>query len=84
LYSTYESKESLGALDDKDMQWCADGGFWGIFCILYFQQAACSTFQTCILNSHYGHTMCASMADIQSATVEISEEKKKIEEETTG
>jgi len=22
------------------------------FCILYFQRAACSTFQTCILNSH--------------------------------
>ena len=23
-----------------------------IFCILYFQRATCSTFQTCILNSH--------------------------------
>jgi len=22
------------------------------FCVLYFQQAACSTFQTCILNLH--------------------------------
>jgi len=22
------------------------------FCVLYFQRAACSTFQTCILNSH--------------------------------
>ena len=22
------------------------------FCVLYFQQSACSTFQTCVLNSH--------------------------------
>ena len=26
--------------------------FLAIFCVLHFQQAACSTFQTCILNSH--------------------------------
>ena len=26
--------------------------FFGDFCVLYFQRAACSTFQTCILNSH--------------------------------
>ena len=57
------------------------------FCVLYFQQAACSTFQTCILNLHYGHTMCGSMLDIQSAAAEIRrgkkiEERKKIE--TTG
>jgi len=26
--------------------------FWAIFCVLCFQRAACSTFQTCILNSH--------------------------------
>ena len=45
--------------------------FFASFCVLYFQRAACSTFQTCILNSHYGHTMCGSMADIQSATAEI-------------
>jgi len=25
---------------------------FGDFCVLYFQRAACSTFQTCILNSH--------------------------------
>jgi len=25
---------------------------WQLFCILCFQQAACSRFQTCILNSH--------------------------------
>jgi len=26
--------------------------FWRHFCVMYFQRAACSTFQTCILNSH--------------------------------
>jgi len=40
--------------------------FLARFCVLYFQQAACSTIQTCILNSHSGHTMCGSMVDIQS------------------
>ena len=34
------------------VQWCPDGDFWRLFCILYFQQAACNRFQTCILNSH--------------------------------
>jgi len=42
-----------------------------------FQRAACSTFQTCILNSHKGHTMCGSMVDIQSATAKIRRGKKK-------
>jgi len=28
------------------------GIFLAIFCVLYFQRAACSTFRTCILNSH--------------------------------
>jgi len=26
--------------------------FWRLFCVLYLQRAACSKFQTCILNSH--------------------------------
>jgi len=61
-----------------------DGAKMAIFCVLYFQRAACNTFQTCILNSHQGHTMCASMVDIQSPTAEIrrgkkEEERKKIE-----
>ena len=34
------------------VQWCRDGEFLAIFCGLYFQQAACTTFQTCILNLH--------------------------------
>jgi len=50
--------------------------FWRLF-LLRFQRAACSMFQTCILNSNQGHTMCGSMADIQSATAEIRRGKKK-------
>jgi len=26
--------------------------FWRLFCVLYYQRAACSTFQTCVLNLH--------------------------------
>jgi len=37
---------------DKVVRWCADGDFLRHFCVLYFQRAACSTFHTCILNSH--------------------------------
>jgi len=48
-----------------------------IFWVLHFQRAACSWFQTCILNSHSSHTMCASTVDIQSATAEIRRGKKK-------
>ena len=35
-----------------------DGDFLLHFCVLYLQRAACSRFQTCILNSHLGHTVC--------------------------
>ena len=51
--------------------------FLATFCVLCFQRAASSRFQTCILNSHYSHTMCGSMADIQSAAAEIRQGKKK-------
>ena len=37
---------------DKVVRWCAYGDFLRNFCLLYFQRAACSTFQTCILNLH--------------------------------
>ena len=47
------------------------------FCVLYIQRAACSTFHTCILNSHYGHIMRGSIVDIQSATAEIRRGKKR-------
>jgi len=38
---------------------------WRVFCVLYFQRAARITFETCILNSHYGHTMCKSIIIIR-------------------
>jgi len=60
----------------KIVRWCPNGDFLTIFWVLHFQRAARSTFQTCILNSHYGHTMCQSMVDIQSATAEIRRVKK--------
>jgi len=37
---------------NKVVQWCADGELLAIFWVLHFQRVACSTFQTCILNSH--------------------------------
>jgi len=38
--------------EDIARQSCAMVPRWRFFCVLYFQRAACSTFQTCILNSH--------------------------------
>ena len=65
-----------------------DGAKMAIFCVLYFQRATCITFQTCILNSHQGHTMCGSTVDNQSAAAEIrrgkKRRKKKKKIETTG
>jgi len=72
--------------EDTARQICAMVRRWRFFCVLYFQRSACSTFQTCILNSHYGHILCRSMVDIQSASTEIRRGIKKIERkiETTG
>jgi len=64
---------------------CRNGDFLAIFCVLYFQRAMCSTFQTCILNSKA--TTFGSMVDIQPVTAEIGRGKKKKKErkiETTG
>ena len=71
---------------DKVVRWCLDGDFWRLFCVLCFQRATCSRFQTCILNSHQGHTMCGSMADIKSVAAEIrrGKKKKKKKEQTTA
>ena len=38
--------------EDTARQSCAMVPRWRFFCILYFQRAACSTLQTCILNLH--------------------------------
>jgi len=64
---------------DKVVRWCPDVDFLRRFCVLCFQRVECSTFQTCILNSHYGYTKCRSMVDIHSATAEIRRGKKKEE-----
>jgi len=62
---------------DKVVRWCRDCDFLRHFCVLYFQ--------TCILNSPSGHTMCRSMVDIHSATTEIRRGKKRRKKkETTG
>ena len=37
---------------DKVVGWRPDGDFLTIFCVLHFQRAARSMFQTCILNLH--------------------------------
>jgi len=58
-----------------------NGSEMAIFYVLYFQWAACSTFQTCILNSHKGHTKCGSMVGIQSLTTDIRRGKKRQKEE---
>jgi len=65
--------------EDIARQCCAMVPRWrflATFWVMHLQRAACSTFQTCILNSHYGHTMCQSMVDMQSAAAEIRRGKK--------
>ena len=42
---------------DKVVGWCPDGDFRRLSWVLHLQRATCSTFQTCILNSHQGHAM---------------------------
>jgi len=37
---------------DIVLQSCAMVPKWRFFCVLYLQRATCSTFHTCILNSH--------------------------------
>jgi len=67
---------------DKYVRWCPDDEFLATFCVLYFQRATCSIFQTCILNSHWGHIMCRSMVDIQSATADIRRGKRRRRKKT--
>ena len=62
--------------EDMARQSCVMVPRWQFFCVLCFQLAVGSTFQTCILNSHKGHTMCGNMVDIQSTTAEIRPGKK--------
>jgi len=76
LFPIVDTCLSCEDIANKVVQWCRDGEFLAIFCVLHFQRAACSTFQTCILNLHLGHTMCQSMVDIQSVLAEIRRGKK--------
>ena len=57
-----------------------------IFCILHFQRAACSKFQTCILNLHKA-TPCVEVwqtSNLRPLRLGEEKRKKKEEEETTG
>ena len=78
LHNFFSIVDTCLSCEDIVRQSCAMVPRWqifGDFCVLYFEPGACSTFQTCTLNSHYGHTMCESMLDIQSAAAEIRREK---------
>ena len=67
--------------EDIARQSCAMVPRWRLFGDflrpVYLQRAARSTFQTCILNLHYGHAMCRSMVEIQSVAAEIRRGKKR-------
>ena len=68
---------------DTARQSCAmvppDGDFWRLFCVLYLQRAACSTFQICILNSH-GATPCVEVWQTSNLRwLRLGEEKRKID-----
>ena len=55
LLSNFPIVDMCLSCEDTARQSCAMVPRWrflATFCVLYFQRAACSTFQTCILNSH--------------------------------
>ena len=54
-----------------------DGAQMAIVWVLHFQRAARSTFHTCIINLHKGHTMRRSTVDIQSTAAEIRRGKER-------
>ena len=61
-------------------KWC-DGAQMAIFWVLHFQRAACSMFQTCILNSHQV-TPCVEVWQTSTLRpLRLGEEKRKKEEE---
>ena len=77
LTSFFPIVDTCLSCKDIARQSCVMMPRWRILAIswvLHFQQAACITFQICILNSHQGH-MCRSMVNIQSATAEIRQGK---------
>jgi len=55
LFNKFFFRLSIRSLVAKTQQSCAMVPRWrflATFCVLYFQRAACSRFQTCIVNSH--------------------------------
>jgi len=52
LISFFTIVDTCLSCEDIVVRWCPDGNFLATFCLLCFHRAACSTFQTCILNSH--------------------------------
>ena len=86
LFNSFFFRLSICALvakiwPDKVVQWCTDGEFLEIFCILYLQHVS-------YLHHKFAlrHTMCGSMVDIQFPTTENrrgKKERRKIEQ-TTG
>jgi len=52
LISFFPIFDTCLSSEDIAGQICAMVPKWRFFCVLYFQRAACRTFQTCILNSH--------------------------------
>jgi len=52
LTSFFPIVETCLSCEDTARQICAMVPKWRFFCVLYIQRAACSTFQTCFLNSH--------------------------------
>jgi len=75
IWRRYRCLTSFFPIVDTARQSCAMVPKWRFFCILYFQRAACSTFQTCtefaLRPQHVG-----SMVDIQFPTAEIRRDKK--------
>ena len=63
--------------EDIARQSCAIVPRWRFLATVLRPVFSASMFQTCILNLHWGHTMCGSTVDIQSPTAEIRRGKKK-------
>jgi len=79
LTSFFPIVDTCLSCKDTARQSCVMVQRWQFFVSLLhpvFPASRVSTFQTCILNSHWCHTMCRSMADIHSASDEIRWRKK--------
>jgi len=80
LFKVFPIVDTCLSCEDTARQSCAMVPKWRFFASCVFSEPRAAHFQTCIINSHYGHIMCGSMVDIQSPTAEIRRGKK-VEEE---